>query len=133
MICNMKPCNITYMSLIIAQLSQSNKTTAQMQCAISCICVYYFIVLSCCLHSVILYFMSIFSLLVFVSESANITVHFCYCIFKTNKRVRTQSGRKHYIYRTRSIFNKQFMALRAIWQFMDRDVTHKILYGPKRS
>jgi hypothetical protein len=23
------------------------------------------------------------------------------------------------------------MALRAIWQFMDRDVTHKILYGPK--
>jgi hypothetical protein len=25
------------------------------------------------------------------------------------------------------------MALRAIWQFMDRDVTHKILYGPKRS
>jgi hypothetical protein len=25
------------------------------------------------------------------------------------------------------------MALRAIWQFMDRDVTHKILYEPKRS
>ena len=25
------------------------------------------------------------------------------------------------------------MALRAIWQFMDRNVTHKILYGPKRS
>ena len=25
------------------------------------------------------------------------------------------------------------MALRAIWQFMDRDVTHKIFYGPKRS
>jgi hypothetical protein len=25
------------------------------------------------------------------------------------------------------------MALRSIWQFMDRDVTHKILYGPKRS
>ena len=25
------------------------------------------------------------------------------------------------------------MALRAIWQFMDRDVTHRILYGPKRS
>ena len=24
------------------------------------------------------------------------------------------------------------MALRAIWQFMDRDVTHKIVYGPKR-
>jgi hypothetical protein len=24
-------------------------------------------------------------------------------------------------------------ALRAIWQFMDRDVTHKISYGPKRS
>jgi hypothetical protein len=24
------------------------------------------------------------------------------------------------------------MALRAIWQFMDWDVTHKILYGPKR-
>ena len=23
------------------------------------------------------------------------------------------------------------MALRAIWQFMDRDVTHKIVYGPK--
>jgi hypothetical protein len=31
------------------------------------------------------------------------------------------------------IINKWFMALRAIWQFMDRDVTHKILYGPKRS
>jgi hypothetical protein len=25
------------------------------------------------------------------------------------------------------------MVLRAIWQFMDRDVTHKILYGPKRT
>ena len=25
------------------------------------------------------------------------------------------------------------MTLRAIWQFMDRDVTHKILYGPKRN
>jgi hypothetical protein len=25
------------------------------------------------------------------------------------------------------------MALRAIWQFMDRDVTHKILYGSKQS
>jgi hypothetical protein len=25
------------------------------------------------------------------------------------------------------------MALRVIWQFMDRDVTHKIWYGPKRS
>ena len=25
------------------------------------------------------------------------------------------------------------MALRAIWQFMDRDVTHKIVYGRKRS
>ena len=25
------------------------------------------------------------------------------------------------------------MVLRAIWQFMDRDVTHKIFYGPKRS
>jgi hypothetical protein len=25
------------------------------------------------------------------------------------------------------------MALRAIWQFMDWSVTHKILYGPKRS
>jgi hypothetical protein len=25
------------------------------------------------------------------------------------------------------------MVLRAIWQFMDQDVTHKILYGPKRS
>jgi hypothetical protein len=25
------------------------------------------------------------------------------------------------------------MALRAIWEFMDRDVTHKILYGLKRS
>ena len=25
------------------------------------------------------------------------------------------------------------MALRAIWQFIDRDVAHKILYGPKRS
>jgi hypothetical protein len=25
------------------------------------------------------------------------------------------------------------MALRAKWQFMERDVTHKILYGPKRS
>ena len=25
------------------------------------------------------------------------------------------------------------MALSAIWQFMDRDVTYKIVYGPKRS
>jgi hypothetical protein len=25
------------------------------------------------------------------------------------------------------------MALRTIWQFMDRDVTHKIVYGPKRN
>ena len=25
------------------------------------------------------------------------------------------------------------MALRALWQFMDRDVTHKILQGSKRS
>ena len=25
------------------------------------------------------------------------------------------------------------MALRSIWHFMDRDVNHKILYGPKRS
>ena len=25
------------------------------------------------------------------------------------------------------IFSKQFMGLKAIWQLMDRDVTHKIL------
>jgi hypothetical protein len=29
MICNMKPCNITSRSLITAQLSESNKTTAR--------------------------------------------------------------------------------------------------------
>ena len=52
MICNMKPCYITSRSLIITWLSDSNKTTAQiLKCAISRICVYYFIVLSCCLHS----------------------------------------------------------------------------------
>jgi len=31
------------------------------------------------------------------------------------------------------IINKKSMALRVIWLIMDRDVTHKILYGPKRS
>jgi hypothetical protein len=52
MICNMKPCNITYRSLIIAWLSESNKTIAQiLKCVISRICMYYFIVISCCLHS----------------------------------------------------------------------------------
>jgi hypothetical protein len=29
---------------------------------------------------------------------------FCYCIFKTKKRVRTTSGRKHYIDRARSMY-----------------------------
>ena len=28
--------------------------------------------------------------------------------------------------------SKWFMALRVIWQYMDRSVTKKILYGPKR-
>ena len=52
MICNMKPCNITSRSLIIAQLSESKKNYhSDLQCAISCICMYYIIVLSCCLHS----------------------------------------------------------------------------------
>jgi hypothetical protein len=32
-----------------------------------------------------------------------------------------------------SLFNKQFMAFRAKWQFMDRNVTRNILYGSKRS
>ena len=32
-----------------------------------------------------------------------------------------------------SIFNKYSMALRAIWQLMDWDVTNRIVFGPKRS
>ena len=35
MICSMKPCNITSKSLIIARLSESNKTAAQKVCNIS--------------------------------------------------------------------------------------------------
>jgi hypothetical protein len=31
---------------------------------------------------------------------------------------------------TKKIYSKQFMALRVIWQYMDRSVTKKILYGP---
>ena len=49
----MKPCNITSRSFITARLSESNKTTGyspDLKCAISHICVHYFIVLSCCLH-----------------------------------------------------------------------------------
>ena len=29
------------------------------------------------------------------------------------------------------LYSKYFMALRVIWQYMDRSVTNKILYGPK--
>jgi hypothetical protein len=34
MTCNMKPCHITSRSLIIARLSESNKTTAQIYSAV---------------------------------------------------------------------------------------------------
>ena len=48
----MQLCNITSRLLIIARLSGGNKTTGTTQkCAISCICVCYFLVFSCCLHS----------------------------------------------------------------------------------
>jgi hypothetical protein len=33
----------------------------------------------------------------------------------------------------RSIYSKYFMALRVIWQYMDRSFTTKILYGPQLS
>ena len=50
----MKPCNITSRSLVITRFSVSNKSP-DLKCAISRICVYYFIVLNCCLHCTLWY------------------------------------------------------------------------------
>jgi hypothetical protein len=70
----------------------------------------------------ILYFTLLFSLFVFVSTTGQ------YFRILTGQYFSIWTGPDQY-----NVFFRILSELRAIWQFMDRDVTHKILYRPKRS
>ena len=59
------------------------------------------------------------------------TTCFCYCISKTKKRIRTKSGRKHYIYRARSILYIYCMLMKEIWKCIHPRVSYSLRATPE--